>query len=72
MLGNVEHDAVRILELAFEIALARVAEVEEEFAAELLDLLLRLGEIVDLEAEMVGADVTDRVVQVVRPSCRRN
>src|SRR5262249_45617465 len=42
--------------LALEIAVALVAEVEEKLAAIGLDALLRLGEVVDLEAEMVRAD----------------
>ena len=65
MTGNVEDDAVRILELALEISLSLVAEVEEELAAGLLDAPLRLDEIVDLEAEMIGADDLARVVEVV-------
>ena len=42
-----------------------VAKVEEELAARRLDLLLRLGEVVDLKAEMIGADGVFRVRQVV-------
>src|SRR5271166_4880963 len=50
--GNIENDAVGVLELALEIAVTFVAQVEEEFAAVVLDALLRLGDIVDLKAEM--------------------
>src|SRR5262245_64054298 len=53
---NIEDHPVRVLELALEIAVALVAEVEEKLAAIGLDALLRFGEIVDLEAEMMGAD----------------
>src|SRR5689334_6468354 len=64
LLRDVEDDAVGVLELALEVLLLGVvAEVEEELAAERLDLLLRLGEIIDLEAEMVCADVALRIVQ---------
>jgi hypothetical protein len=64
VLGNVEDDAVRVLELALEIPFALVAEVEEELPAGVLDAPLGLGEIVDLEAEMVGADEARRVLEV--------
>src|SRR5262249_59585321 len=57
LLGNIEDDPVGILELALEVHLVLAfAEVEEERAARALDALLRLGEVVHLEAEMVGAD----------------
>src|SRR6202140_5042945 len=64
VLGNIEDDAVGVLELALEIAVTFVAEIEEEFSAVRLDAFLGLGEIVDLEAEMVGADEAFRVFQV--------
>src|ERR1700682_287896 len=64
VLGNVEDDAVGVLELALEIAVTFVAKIEEEFAAGCLDALLGLDEIVDLEAEMVRADKTLRILQV--------
>src|SRR4029077_13826208 len=64
VLGNVEDDAVGVLELAREIAVTFVAEIEEEFAAGCLDFLLRLDEIVDLEAEMVRADESFGIFQV--------
>src|SRR5918911_1492137 len=61
---DVEDDAVGILELALEIFLLRiVAEVEEKLAAGGLDRFLRFGEIVDLEAEVVGADEVLPVLQ---------
>src|SRR2546423_1879485 len=64
LLRDVEDHAVGILELALEVLLLGVAaEVEEELAAHGLDLLLRLGEVVDLEAEVVRADVVLRVVE---------
>ena len=46
---DVEDDAVRVLELAFEVV--RVAEIEEEFPAGLLDPFLLLLEVVALEDE---------------------
>src|SRR5580692_8418427 len=64
VLGNVENDAVGVLELALEIAVTFVAEIEEEFAAGGLDFLLGLDEVVDLEAEMVRADKTFGIFQV--------
>src|SRR6202035_707910 len=64
VLGNVEDDAVGVLELALEIAVTFVTQIEEEFAAGGLDALLGLGQIVDLEAEMVGADEAARIFQV--------
>src|ERR1700681_4765844 len=57
LLRNVEDDPVRVLELALEIdVLLTFPEIEEERAAGALDALLGVGEGVDLEAEMVGAD----------------
>src|SRR5580704_2720888 len=64
VLGNIEDDAVGVLELALEIAVTFVAEIEEEFAAGRLDAPLGLDEIVDLEAEVVRADKALRVLQV--------
>src|SRR5580698_3354944 len=64
VLGNIENDAVGILELALEIAVTLIAEIEKEFAAGRLDALLGLDEIVDLEAEMVRADKTFGIFQV--------
>src|SRR5579864_4072155 len=64
VLGNVEDDAVGVLELALEIAVPLVAEIEEEFAAGRLDFLLGFGEVVDLEAEVVRADEAFRIFQV--------
>src|ERR1700730_12056708 len=64
VLGNIENDAVGVLELALEIAVTFVAEVEEEFAAGRLDFLLCLDEIADLEAEMVGADKSFGIFQI--------
>ena len=63
-LRDVEDDAVRILELPLEIAVTLVAKIEEEFAAGSLDALLRLGHVVDLEAEMMGADMALRAFEV--------
>src|SRR4029453_14488901 len=56
VLRNIEDHPVRVLELALEIAVALVAEVEEKLAAVRLDALFRFGKIVDLEAEMMRAD----------------
>src|ERR1700730_3479738 len=64
VLGNIENDAVRILELAFKVAVTFVAKIEEEFSAMRLDALLGLGQIVDLEAEMVRADEAAGVFEV--------
>ena len=50
MRRDIEDHAVRILELALEVAGAFVAEVEEELAAGRLDALLRLDAVVDLDA----------------------
>src|SRR5690242_6380331 len=61
VLGDIENHTVRVLELAFEIAVALLAEIEEELAAIGFDAFLRFGEIVDLKAEMVRADVGIRV-----------
>src|SRR3974390_1067197 len=64
LFGDVEDDPVRILELALEILLLRIiSEVEEEGAAGCFDALLGGGEIVDLEAEMMGADEALGVVE---------
>ena len=71
VLGNIEDDAVGVLELALEIAVTFVAEIEEEFAAVRLDALLGLDEIVDLEAEVMRADETFRDFSGPRPRCRR-
>src|SRR5580692_11666524 len=64
VLGNVEDDAVGVLELALEIAVTFVAEIEEEFAAGRLDFLLGLDQIVDLETEVVRADKSFGIFQV--------
>ena len=66
VLRDVEDHAVRVLELALEVAGAFVAEVEEELAAGRLDPLLRLDQVVDLDAEMVGADEGRALLQVGR------
>ena len=71
VLGNIEDHAVGVLELALEIAVTFVAEVEEELAAVRLDALLGLDEIVDLEAEMMRADESFRDFSGPRPWCRR-
>src|SRR5581483_1727627 len=64
LLRDVEDDAVGILELALEVLLLGVvAEVEEELAAERLDPFLRFRQVVDLEAEVVRADVALGVVE---------
>jgi hypothetical protein len=45
-----EDDAVRVLELALEVVVVRVAEIEEEFPAGLLDpFLLLLGSILSTQ-----------------------
>jgi len=41
-----------------------LAEIEEELAAIGLDPLLRFGEIIDLKAEMMGADMGARIFQI--------
>src|SRR5262249_44718040 len=62
--GNIEDDAVGVLELALKVFLfGVVTEIEEEAAAGLLDLLLHGGEVVDLEAEMMRADEVLRIAQ---------
>src|ERR1700751_3163356 len=62
--GDVEDHAIGILELALEIAVPLLAEIEEEFAAIGLDAPLRFGKIVHLETEMVGADMGAWVLQI--------
>src|SRR5262249_18831952 len=64
VLGNVEDHAIGILELALEIAVPLLTKVEEEFAAIGFDPPLRFGEILDLKAEMVRADIAARVFQI--------
>jgi hypothetical protein len=55
-LGNVEDDAIRILELALEVDLVlALAEVEEERAASVFDAFLHLSDVVDNEPEVMGA-----------------
>src|SRR5712672_3301145 len=54
---DVEDDSVRVLELALKALVPRIAEIEEELAAGLLDLLLLRRKIVALKAEMVDADI---------------
>ena len=45
---GVEHDTVVILELAFEIAVLLIAEVEEEGATRVIDLVLGAFQVGDL------------------------
>src|SRR6185503_19145951 len=52
---DVEDDAVRVLELALEAVVLGLAQIEEELAAGLLDLLLLRRQVVALEAEVVDA-----------------
>src|SRR5215204_839874 len=52
---DVEDDPVRILELALKAFVLGIAEIEEERAAGLLDLLLLRGQVVALEAEVMDA-----------------
>src|SRR5262245_16476565 len=55
--GYIDDDAVRILELALEVLLLGIVpEIHEERAACRLHLLLSFGDIIDDEAEVVGAD----------------
>src|SRR5207244_10788223 len=61
---------VRVLELALEIAVALVAEIEEKLAAIGFDALLRLGEVVDLEAEMMRADDGRALLDIGRLAAR--
>src|SRR5712691_528282 len=56
ILGNIEDYSVRILEFALEVAVAFVTQIEEELAARRLDALLRVGQIVDLEAKVICPD----------------
>ena len=60
VLGNIEDHAVWILELAFKVAVAFVAEIEEEFAAVGFDAPLGFGKIIDLKPEVVRADKAAR------------
>src|SRR5215468_6637708 len=46
--------------------MALVAEVEEELAAIGLDALLRFGEVIDLEAEMMRADEGRALLEIGR------
>src|SRR5690348_16526172 len=62
--GNIEDHSVGIFELALEIAVALLAKIEEELAAVGFDALLRFGKILDLKAEMVGADMRAGVFQI--------
>jgi len=64
MLGDIEDHAVGIFELAFEIAVPFLAEIEEEFAAVGFDAPLRFSKVVDLKAEMVGPDMGARVFKI--------
>src|SRR5215475_7977907 len=66
VLRNVEDHAVGVLELALEVTVPLVAEVEEELAAGLLDAALGVGEIVDLEAEVVRADEVRAFLEIGR------
>src|SRR5262245_29134103 len=64
LLRNIEDDAVRVLELAFEVFLLGVlAEVEEELAAGRLNPPLRLLQVVHLETEMMGANERAGIVE---------
>src|SRR5260370_14680525 len=63
-LGNIEDHAIGIFELALEIAVPLLAEIEEEFAAIGFDAPLRFGEIVDLKAKMVRSDIAAWIFQV--------
>ena len=56
MLGNVEDHAIGILELAFEVAMALITEIKEEFPAVGLDAFLGFLEVIDLKSEMVGTN----------------
>src|SRR5262245_25678659 len=56
LLRNIEDDSIGILELALEVLFFLiVAEIEEERAAGAFDALLRFGNVVDLETEMMRA-----------------
>ena len=73
LLGDIENDPVRVLELALEILLLGIiAQVEEEGAARCFDALLRGCEIIDLEAEMMGADEALGGRPVPSRACRSN
>src|SRR5262245_32063970 len=60
---DVEDDAVGVLELALEIVVVGIAQIEEELAPGLLDPLLLLREVVALEAEVMDADELARILQ---------
>src|SRR5690349_9197410 len=60
---DVEDDSVRIAELALEVVVVRIAEIEKELSAGALDPLLLLLDVVALEAEVVDADVSVGVLQ---------
>src|SRR5690349_4963006 len=64
VLRDVEDHAIRVLELALEVAFTLVAEVEEELATRRLDPLLRLHQVLDLNAEVVGADEGRAFLQI--------
>src|SRR5262245_64872173 len=64
MFCNSDSHPVRLRELALEVAVARVAKIEEKFAAMRLDALFRFGEVVDLEAEMMRADEARALLEV--------
>src|SRR5262245_46663292 len=62
LLGDVEDHAVGVLVLDLEVGLVLgLAQREEELAASGLDALLRLLQVLDLEAEVVHADEARRV-----------
>ena len=50
---------------ALEVSVALVSEIEKEFSARRLDATLGLGQIVDLKAEMIGANRVLGILQVI-------
>jgi DNA replication protein DnaC len=58
---DIEDDAVRVLELALEIVVVWIAEIEEEFAAGRFDLFLLRVHVLALKAEMMDADEVARL-----------
>src|SRR4051812_31320699 len=63
LLGNVEDDAVGVLELALEVdVVLRLTQIEEERAACCFDFLLHAGQILNDEPEVMGTHESRRVL----------
>ena len=64
MFRNVKNNAVRILELAFEVLFfLSVPELKKEGASGFLNALFRCDEVIDYKTEMVSPHKTVRVLQ---------